>query len=44
MVNKQRKKAEDTPKPSDSNIKKEQDKLDKYQGLKEEQERMWKVR
>ena len=30
--------------PSDSNIKKEYEKLEKYQGLKEEVERMWKVK
>ena len=31
--------------PSDSNIKKkEYEKLEKYQGLKEEPERMWKVK
>ena len=31
--------------PSDSNIrKKEYEKLEKYQGLKEELERMWKVK
>ena len=30
--------------PSNSNIKKDYEKLEKYQGLKEELERMWKVK
>ena len=30
--------------PSDSNIRKKYEKLEKYQGLKEELERMWKVK
>ena len=35
----------DTAVPSDSNIKnKEYEKLEKYQGLKKELERMWKVK
>ncbi len=47
LIDKQQKKAVviDVAIPSDSNIrKKEHEKLEKYQGLKEELEKMWKVR
>ncbi len=47
LIDKQQKKALviDVAIPSDSNIrKKEHEKLEKYQGLKEELEKMWKVR